>query len=140
MKRKKQKQIIRWLNAGIFPCHILFSVGFSYDEIIKHCKKVKANDWETGISLDKQLIDSGTCFGLKRTIENEKTGKHTLLFYIIITRQFDFSDWDMIMLAHEIVHICQFMLPDILNRDNETEAEAYLHSHIMTQCLKELRS
>jgi hypothetical protein len=140
MKRKKQTQLIRWLNDGIFPVHILFSVGFSYDEIIKHCKKLKANDWVTGLSQDKQLIDSGTCFGLGRTIENTKSGKEVHLFYIIITRHFDFSDWDMVMLAHEILHICQFMLPKILNRDNEIEAEAYLHSHIMTQCLKELRS
>lgn len=140
MKRKKKKKIIRWLNAGIFPCPIMFSVGFSYDEIIKYLKKIKANEWAIGISQDKSRVDGGTCFAMKRIVENEQTGAVVTHFYIIITRQFDFSDWDMIMLAHEIVHICQFMLPDILNRDNETEAEAYLHSHIMTQCLKELRS
>jgi len=61
------------------------------------------------------------------------------LFYIILTEEFDFSDYAYCKLAHEVLHICQFILPDILNRDREYECEAYLHTHIMMQCLNQIR-
>lgn len=134
----KSKSHIKWLNAGIFPCMIMFSVGYKYDEIITFLKRRKYNDWLAGLSDDKASIDSGKYFSIKRTVKNEKKHEVTL-FYIIITRPFYFSDWDMCMLAHEVLHTCQFMLPDILNRDREFECEAYTHTHIMEQCLKIMR-
>jgi hypothetical protein len=139
MKGKKVVQHMAGIDTGIFPCRILFCHGFSYDEIMGKLKKQKAPDWVAGLADDKALIDGGRCFSLKREVENKQNQKVTL-FYIIITRQFDFSDWDMCMLAHEVLHTCQFMLPDILDRDREFECEAYLHTHIMTQCLKILRT
>lgn len=61
-------------------------------------------------------------------------------FFFIIIPRFDFDDDDcFVKLAHEIVHICQFFLPDVLNRNTEIECEAYLHTHIMRQALKKLR-
>lgn len=137
---KKSKPLLTWIDAGIFPCKIMLSVGFDYSTINKHLTKVKAFDWKMGISQDKELIEGGTCFSLKRTVENKKTGKGVTYFYVIITRLFDFSDWDMVMLAHEILHTCQFMLPELLDRNREYECEAYLHSHLMTQALKLLRT
>lgn len=134
----KSNRHIKWLNGGIFPCMIMFSVGYKYDEIIAFLKRRKYNDWLAGLSDDKAAIDGGKYFSIKRTVKNEKKHEVTL-FYIIITRQFDFSDWDMCMLAHEVLHTCQFMLPDILNRDREFECEAYTHTHIMEQCLKIMR-
>lgn len=132
-------KIIHWLNSGIFPASILFSVGFTYDEIIKYCNKVKAHGWTLAISEDKELLNSGKNFALKRTVTNNKTGKEVDYFYIIFLERFDFSDWSMCKLAHEVLHICQFMLPDILNRNKEFECEAYLHTHIMEQALKIMR-
>ena len=58
---------------------------------------------------------------------------------IIFIKIFDFSDWSMCTLAHECLHITQFMLPEILDRNREYECEAYLHTHIMEQALNKLR-
>jgi hypothetical protein len=130
---KKSNRIIECLNTGIFPAKVVLSVGFNYKEIISHLKKQKANEWAAAISEDETLINSSKYNAMHRV------HKGANYFYIIITRTFDFSDWDMCMLAHEIVHMCQFILPEILNRDKEIEAEAYLHTHLMDQALKALR-
>lgn len=39
-------------------------------------------------------------------------------------------------LAHEMLHVCQELLPQFLNRDEEMEAEAYFHSYLMESCYK----
>lgn len=135
----KSNKIIRWFDAGIWPASIVFCCGFSYDEIIKHFSKVKANGWATGISQDKAFIDSDNYFALKRTVENKVTGKEVTYFYIIFRNQFDFSDFAFCTLAHEVLHICQFMLPDMTNMEREYEAVAYTHTYIMQSILKELR-
>lgn len=126
-------KVIEWFDTGIFPATVLFSCGFSYDELIKELNKNKATDWAYGISQDKELIDGGCWFGLKRTFKNKSH------FYIIITEKFKFEDEHYCKLAHEILHICQFFLPDVLDRDREIEAEAYLHTYLMRKCLKSLR-
>jgi hypothetical protein len=43
---------------------------------------------------------------------------------------------NMRTLAHETLHLCQEFLPQFLNRDEEMEAEAYFHSHIMHSIYK----
>ncbi len=136
---KQSDKVITWINAGIFPATVMFSCGFGYEEIMKHLKKLKADQWIAGISNEKSLIDSGSKFGLKRVIENNKTGKTVTLFYIIYKPLFKYTDEDYITLAHEVLHICQFMLPDILDRNREYEAEAYLHSYLMEKCLQSLK-
>lgn len=136
---KKSNKIIRYLNMGIFPGTVMFSCGFDYDYIVKFYKKHKAKDWLLGLQGDKELIDGGNFFALHREIYNSKTGENKHLYYIILKQQFTFTDYEMCILAHEIVHVCQFFLKDILDRNKEIEAEAYLHTHLMQQCLKELR-
>lgn len=44
----------------------------------------------------------------------------------------------MITLAHEILHVCQRVLPIYLRRDEEHEAEAYFHSHLMRKVIEML--
>lgn len=149
LKKKKQLKIIDFLNFGIFPGTILFSVGNSFDEIINTInKEYKSGRWVTekghnlwslGIDSDQKLLTSGTYFCLKRELENPKEGLEKTLYYLIITEQFEFTDYEMCKLAHEVVHLCQFHLPDILDRNREIEAEAYVHTHIMMQALKILR-
>lgn len=136
----KQFKVLHWLNTGIFPATIMFSVGFTYDEINKMLTRKKAWDWKLGISNDMELIDSGNNFSLSRTIYKKKGDKDTCtVFYIILKECFKFDDHDYCKLAHEVLHTCQFILPEILNRDREFECEAYLHTHIMKQCLSVLR-
>lgn len=138
-QNKISHKVQYFLNTGIFPAHICFNCGFTYDEIVKLLKKKKALEWVQPIEHDKELIDSGKNFALRRSMENVKTGKKVTFFYIILIDRFKFSDYEMCVLAHEILHICQFLLPDILNRDKETECEAYLHTYIMQDILKILR-
>lgn len=126
------------LDAGIFPFKILLTSGFTYDEIIKELKKQKCDQWALGLRDDKEFIQSGKNFGMKRTITHPKHGESTF-FYIIFTDIFNFSDYSMCKLAHEVLHICQFMLPMMLDRNREYECEAYLHTHIMEQALQKLR-
>lgn len=139
-KAKTQIKVLDWLNTGIFPANIMFSVGFTYAEINKMLTKKKAWDWKLGISKDEQLFADSTWLAIKRTIYRKSTNENEVeLFYIIIKKPFGFADYDYCKLAHEVLHICQFMLPEILNRDREFECEAYLHTHIMQQCLKSIR-
>lgn len=138
---KKKAQHLRFLDAGIFPATILFSHGYSYDELMEKLPKKDFTWWHFGLEDSKKLIDNGNYFGLKREVTHKKKGKEETrtMFYIIIKEQFLFTDYEYCKLAHEVLHICQFALPDFLNRDREYEAEAYLHTHIMKQCLTVLR-
>lgn len=138
-QNKISHKVQYFLNTGIFPATICFNCGFTYDEIIAVLKKKKASEWVLPIENDKALIDSGKNFALSRTMFNTKTKKEVQFFYIILIDRFTFTDYEMCVLAHEILHICQFMLPKILNRDKETEAEAYLHTYLMEDILKILR-
>ena len=139
MKEQKIIKTMQWLDMGIFPGSTVFICGFDYDEIMSLFKKKRATQWWTGIENERSLIEKGNYFGLYRSIENIKTKKEVNLFYIIIREQFTFTDEEYCKLAHEVLHICQFFLPPILNRDREWESEAYLHTHLMRQCLKALR-
>ncbi|WP_001275008.1 hypothetical protein [Leptospira interrogans] len=134
---KKKKPLLANLDFGCFPGMIAFSCGASYEEIHKSFEK--NSPWQVGLESHKEAIEK--CFGLgcKSVVANAKTGKVTLCFYIIL-KDFSFRRNDHIaILAHEITHINQFYLKDILDRNREFEAEAHLHTHIMIQCLKELR-
>ena len=132
-------KVLHWLDTGIFPASVLFSYQFEYDEMISLLKRKRATWWWNGLMDDKGLIDNGNYFGLARDVDNLKTKESKKLFYIIIKEEFKFTDYEYCKLAHECLHICQFMLPDILKRDREYECEAYLHTHLMDQCLKAIR-
>lgn len=135
---KKSKPHIVTLDAGIFPCRVLFTVAVKHEEILARLKKNKSMDWYDCVASEGEFYKLPYWAG-KRVYTNTKTGQERIYFLFHIGRPFDFSDWDMVMLAHECLHLCQFMLKDILDRDKEHEAEAYLHSHLMTECLKILR-
>lgn len=130
--------MIQWVDTGIFPATIMFIHRFEYDEVMAHLKKTKAVKWHMGLSESKSLIDGGEYFGLKRTVF-KKGEKDVELFYVWLKKPFLFTDWCYCKLAHEVLHICQFLLPAFLDRDREYECEAYLHTHIMEQCLNHLR-
>lgn len=148
--KKKKIQKIEFINFGIFPGHCLFAHQFSYEELIMtidaeyNSKRWKDDEpfWKLGIGAesDKRLIDYGDYMALSRELVNASKGINKKLFYLIIKSDFKFTDYEYCKLAHEVVHLCQFYLPDVLDRNKEPEAEAYLHTHIMDQVLKILRS
>lgn len=136
----------KFLNNGCYPGTVLFSFGNSYDEIMYYLKHLPEDfqGWNISLSEDRDLIQGGTFFALRRSVEerDDQTGEYfnkRIFFFLIITGEFDFSDYAFCKLAHEVVHLCQFFLPDVLDRDVENEAEAYYHTHIMKQAIDELR-
>lgn len=137
-KKQTSPKIIEFLDTGIFTPVVMLSIGFSYDEIIKELTKMGAKEWILGLSDDKEHIDRAHALCLYRSFENTKTGKWIRLYYIILKKPFDYSTDDYVVLAHEIVHACQFISDGIFDRNKEIEAEAYLHSHLMRQCLEAL--
>lgn len=140
VKVKASGKYIETLDCGIFPCKVMLCIGFSYTEIMGWLKQGKAWDWSAGLSTCEQLLKDAPHAALYRLVDHKDTKEERHLYYLISTKVFDFSDWSMVMLAHEIVHLCQFILPRILDRNKEIEAEAYLHSHLMQQALKILRN
>lgn len=138
MTKNKKFQSIEWISFGIFPGYLMFVHDFKHSDIIKELDKLKAEDWKSGIEYEEDFVDNGCWKAMYREVINTK-GISKKLFYLIIPEQFDFSDYDYARLAHEILHICQFYLPDVLDRNKEHEAEAYLHTHLMTKCLEVLR-
>lgn len=144
-------QLIESINLGIYPGYVLFSNGFNYDELMGELHKFEDGDWFRGISeeTDRALIESGNYFALKRKVDDWEVDDETkeqkmiasrTLYYIIISEEFKFTDFEYAKLAHECLHICQFHLPDLLDRNREWESEAYLHTHLMLQCLTAMRN
>lgn len=137
----RRKQALFTLNTGIFPATVLFCYGMKHEEI---CAKLLTWDrriryWHAGIKDEDGYFKKNDTWGfvLKRVVFKGKEEK--TLFYIVLKNEFKFKDFDYISLAHEVTHLCQFILADILDRNKEIEAEAYLHTHLMGLCLKAIR-
>lgn len=131
--KETRKQSLGYLNTGIFRPIILFSCGYDFDEIIDVLKKTGAEEWIGGIKDERNFIQKGHAYAMQREVDG------IFYYYIIIRDSFDFEDESYCTLAHEVLHIVQFVLLDILDRDREFECEAYLHTHIMSQCLQQIR-
>ena len=137
MNKKSKVRLIEYFRAGSFPPMIMFSVGFSYDKIIKHLKKTKAKEWLIGIENDGSLIDKNKYNALTREIIDTNSERPTKrLYYLIFTEKFMFTDNSYSILAHEVLHITQFLLEPILDIKTEYEAFAYTHTFIMNKCLE----
>lgn len=139
MPKKVKSYPLHWINLGMFPGQLLFSCGNTHDQIIKKLKKIgNCETWILGIENEKTLIDGHRWLACRRDLEHKEKNLSATCFYIILA-DFDFSDEHFTYLAHEVLHICQFHLPEILDRNKEHEAEAYLHTYLMEKCLKILR-
>ena len=140
MKSKPLHKTLTWVNMGCFPGSCLVSSGHDYDSLKKELDDLSAHNWFTPLAKSKSDINNpdveGTVF---RKLFRRKGQSSCVFYYLILSKPFDFSDQAYITLAHECLHVVQYALVPILNRDNEAEAEAYLHSHLMAQCLKAFR-
>lgn len=131
-------KILTFIDFGIFPGSVMFTVGYGADEVKKHLRRMKAPEWIRSIEGDEHRFGKGY-HALHRELLQIKTGlvRH---YYHIILEKFEFTDECYIRLAHECLHLCSFHLRDILDRNREFEADAYTHSHLMRQCLDKIRS
>jgi hypothetical protein len=133
-----------YIEGGIWPFTVMFTLGYSYDELMKVLEDTGAVGWRRAIDSerDRNTYERSGFLAMFREVTEKKEGEEehpVQYFFIKIKDQFRFTDWEMCALAHEVVHICQFALPDLLDRDREIEAEAYTHTYIMEACLKKLR-
>ena len=137
----KSGKVMAWINFGIFPGFVMLSVGRKYDEIMQVLKDAgeDAEMYYVGLSDAPEVFESGFNFARARSVVNDDDTNERWVYYIILTREFDFSDEAMGTLAHEVLHICQYYLPWVLDRNKEQEAEAYLHTHIFMTALDHLR-
>jgi hypothetical protein len=139
MAAKKTKPIICWINHGVYPGSTMFIYKKSHDEVCKHLKKLKAIDWLVCVENDELMLKPEQWFCGRRVFYNSKTKEERTLFFIRIATEFYFNDRAYVTLAHEVLHLCQFFLPDLMDRNKEIEAEAYFHTYMMEQCLKAIR-
>lgn len=121
------------INFGTFPGNVAVCVGVKYKDIIRQYKKEKLKGYIKAIKHDKDLIDN--CYGLAI----HRAYKKKNYYYIILKEPFAFKDEQYMTLTHELLHVIQFHLPDILDRNREYEAEAYTLNHLTRQCLKVFR-
>lgn len=131
-------QIISTLNFGSFPGKIMFSTGYTHEEVLKELKIQKCTGWLLAWKETKYLF-SEHCggFASKRTVEIK--GEKYDFNFLHITEPFNFSDRHHSILAHEAIHLCTFHLSTMIDIVKENEAFAYTHTHILNQCYKVLR-
>lgn len=138
MAKRISDAVMSTLNFGSFPGKILFTAGYTYDEICKELKKQKCQEWLQCFETTKDLWD-GNCwgFGSQRTIKIKGTDYY--YSFLCLKDRFNFSDTSHARLAHEIIHVCSWQLPELFNIIKENEAFAHTHTHIMEQCYAVLR-
>lgn len=138
MNKKISGNVMDMLNFGSFPGKILFTAGFTYDEICKELTRQKCGSW---LKAFKTTIDTwdNRCwgFGSLRTINIKGQTYH--YSFLCLRDNFDFTDSSHARLAHEVIHVCTWQLSDLFNMVKENEAFAYTHTHIMNQCYNVLR-
>lgn len=141
MKKKQGKKygVVSWIDVDMFDSSIMLSCGLEYSEIINTLKnKRHAKGWLNCLERDKDFIEGSKWCAIKSEYINEGN-ERICNYFIIIKPVFNFTDDQYCLLAHEVLHICQFILSERMNRHKEIECEAYLHTFIMKKCLNVLR-
>lgn len=133
MKTKKVS-LITTVDFGILSGKICFSCGYSFKEMRKVFKEQKCKEYLKAIKdEDDEWGDTvGVCW--------ERKVNGCTLYFLCLKDPFKFTDQEYVTLAHEVLHVIQFRLNGVVNRDREVEFEAYLHSHIMDKILHKLRN
>lgn len=135
MKQKLSDKHIAFLDFGSFPGVVMFTVGFTYEEVLGISKK-RYKDWVDAVKMMEDIYKEKNCgFASKRTVNGIKH------FFLVLTANFDFSDESHTTLSHEAIHLISFQF-ELLGVDpiQENEAFCYTHTHILNQCYKTLRS
>lgn len=135
--KTQHKCLIETLNFGSFPGEIMFSVGFTYEQIVAELKKQRCNQWLEAFTHTEYLFTPNCAGHSSYQVVDEKKGIFHYSFIHI--KNFDWSDDAHSILAHEIIHCCTHSLSDRFDIVKENEAFAYTHTHVMKQCYAALR-
>lgn len=125
------KKTIKIFPNGSYYGNILFTCGYSFDEIIARLLTLPDINWAVAVSLSVDWLSKQDYGCIYEHLDGED--------YYIIYFKSPFSEGEEAILSHEVVHLCQFCLPGLLDRNKECEAEAYHHQYVMEQCLKALK-
>lgn len=127
-----------FVKLGHFPAHCLVSYNMTYDDLIKSLRRKKYPDWITGLDKDNHLFTDKRSFALHRQVECGKEEKD--LFYILLKDNVKLDDSGYITIAHEVLHIVQFVSRFVCaDMIEETESSAYLHSALMQHTIEIIR-
>lgn len=142
--RNKSAKHIHFFDFGIFYGTLMFSVGFTFEEIQNHLIRKKVDkEWLLAFNATKKNFVSHVAGHASRQIiyegENEKSGR--TYFFVHLKDAFDFkNDKHHKILSHELIHIVTYNLMDALDIVKENEAFAYTHSYLLDKIYKLLRS
>lgn len=141
MKKSAAVRTLGFIDNGCYFGNVLVNVGYTKQEVIdwlisRQNNPKGINEW-VEVLKQTEIIEKSLA---QCSVQEWHNGPHMKIMPIIwFKNPFSFTDKEMVILAHEIVHLCQMYLADYLRRDREFEAEAYYHSHIMQQCLNLIR-
>lgn len=140
LKKKTHPKLIQPINFGCYPGYCTFILGFTLEEAVTRMKRHKAG---------KDLIQVVESMISNTDLTNKKYWAHHGVlcykdgternFFFIYLKDWEDNNWYHSVIAHEALHIIQYYLPDILDRNTEHEAEAYLHTHLMRQMLSHIQ-
>lgn len=128
-------RIKEYIPFQVYPGGVCFTMDFLYEDLLDSFEKEDLEEWRIALEdIGPDMYKNWFCS--KRVLENPD-GHERTFFFLNIPCQFDFLDMNhYCMLAHELVHLCQFYLPDVLDRNVEHEAEAYFHTYMMETILR----
>jgi len=138
MAKKVSNAVMHTLNFGSFPGKIMFTCGYTYDEICKELKKQKCDEWLQCFETTKNLFHPD-CAGFSATRRLTVKGKEYEYNFLHLRDCFDYSEKAHATLAHEVIHSVTYQLSTMLDIVKENEAFAYTHTHIMNQCYEVLK-
>lgn len=133
IKNKNSRSWIRsrckFMDHGIWHGHTLVMVGLDLEQVRRSWPD---SIWIKTIADDKDFVQAAAEPACKAMAMMRRGDDGRFYYYLWLRDVIDPSNpRDMIVLAHELVHIVSFLLSGILNRNQEVEAEAYTHTYFM---------
>lgn len=140
LKKQPHPKLIQPINFGCYPGTCMFILGFTLQHTLWRMKRQRADsDWIRCIEsmINNTDLSEKSYWSHEAILVNTDGAKKH--FFFIYMKDWEDNNWYHCALAHEALHIIQYYLPDILDRNTEHEAEAYLHTHLMRQMLSHIQ-
>jgi hypothetical protein len=128
-----------FVKLGHFPASCLVAYNMTHKELCSALKRRKYPDWVAALEGDERRFEDNTCYGMWRSAK--RGNKTTNCFFILLKDYVKLNDFGYTLIAHEVLHVVQFVSEFVsANVIEEKESSAYLHSHLMTETIKIVRS
>lgn len=128
---KKRKSAIGFVDTGIYPYEVLISSNYT-SEYIESWLSENTGDVAYKMSLNTVDLDAYTCKTISSTCQFESEHLFVEPRYIVILNNLNLKNVEShISIAHECLHLVQFISNEVHSLGRELEGEAYLHSYLM---------